>query len=71
MNENNENVVSVLNYCILYAKKYISTCKLANHSCNFQNFVCKLKKMVLIKEYIAEINGSLDEFVLKWHFILN
>ena len=71
MNENNENVVSVLNYCILYAKSFISTCKLANLSCNFQIFVCKLKKMVLIKEYIAEINGSIDEFDLKWHFILD
>jgi len=70
MNENNDDVISVLNYCILFAKKFISTCRLNNQTCNFQMFLCKLKKRVLIEDYIAESNGLLDKFVSKWNFIM-
>ena len=69
MNENNDNVIHILNYCILFAKKFINTCRKNIQACTFQIFLCKLKQKLIIKEYIAEINDCIADFRVKWNTI--
>ena len=69
MNENNDCILSALNYCILYAKKFIHNCKLNNQPFFMNNFICKLKRRLIIEEYIAEVNNLLENFKLKWDFL--
>ena len=38
MNETNDELISVLNYCIIVAKKYINSCRLESKDCNFDKF---------------------------------
>ena len=68
-NENNDCILSALNYCILYAKKFIQNCKLNNQPLLMNNFICKLKQRLIIEEYIAEVNNTLENFRIKWDFL--
>ena len=70
MNEINDCVIGVLNYCILFAKRYINSCRLNNKRCNFENYLEKLNKRIFIEMYISEINGMLEAFNKKWYFVL-
>ena len=70
MNETNDNLLNVLNYCILFAKGYIAKCKENNIDCSFDIFLCKLKDRLLIEEYISHINCKSNEFASKWNIIM-
>ena len=70
MNEVNDSVIGVLNYCILFAKKYFNTCRLNNKRCKLKYFLEKLNKKISIEMYISEINGRLESFNKKWYFVL-
>ena len=71
MNESNDNLLSVLNYCILVAKKYITSCKLQKDICVFNVFVEKMKHRLIVEEYIAGVNHKLEDFEIKWSFLIN
>ncbi len=68
MNEENDNMLSVLNYCIILAKKYIIDCRTKSLDCSFKNFRLKLRSRLLIEEYIANINSMGLLRVLRYHF---
>ena len=71
MNEENQNSISVLNYCIVLAKKYIIDCRTKDVNCSFDMFCTKLKNRLVIEEYIATINCKRTEFMHKWNFVMN
>ena len=71
MNENNNDLICVLNFCILFSKYYIHSCKLQNKPCVFNNFVLKLRKRIETERYVAVLNGKLDAFVRKWEILSN
>ena len=56
MNEEHENSINVLNYCIVLAKQYIIDCRTKDVNCSFDMFCTKLKNRLVIEEYIATIN---------------
>ena len=60
MNETNDELISVLNYCIIFAKRYINSCRLESKDCNFDRFLQTLKQRLIVEEYIATINNILE-----------
>jgi len=71
MNETNDTMICVLNYCIIIAKKYINSCKLQNCDCVFRKFAKTLKQRLIVEEYIATVNHSLEEFIFKWGSVID
>ena len=71
MNENNNDLLWILNFCILFSKYYIHNCKLQNKPCDFIPFINKLKIRIETERYISTVNGKLDAFVKKWDILLN
>ena len=69
MNETNDELISVLNYCIIVAKKYINSCRLESKDCNFDRFLQKLNQRLIVEEYIATINNRLEVYTPKWSFV--
>ena len=39
VNETNDELISVMNYCIIVAKKTINECRLESKDCNFDRFL--------------------------------
>ena len=71
MNENNDDLIYVLNYCILFCKHFIYKCKSQVIPCNLDSFISKLKKRVEVEKYIAMKNGNIFVFERKWNIMLN
>ena len=46
INENKDDMLHVLNFCILLAKKYIYDCKLINKQIVLLDFIAKIKKKI-------------------------
>jgi len=70
MNETHDSMISILNYCILSAKKYIIDCKGKGVNCSFDKYCSKLKNRLIIEEYISNINGKSEAFIQKWSTVV-
>ena len=71
MNETKDDLISVLNYCIIVAKKYITSCKLQNKDCTLNRFLEKLQQRLMVEKYIATVNNRLERYILKWSFVID
>ena len=67
MDETNDDMLHVLNYCILFAKQFIYSVKSQLKPCTIESFTCKLKNKITIEKYIAALNGTLECFIKRWH----
>ena len=66
INENKDDMLHVLNFCILLAKKYIYDCKLNNKQIVLLDFIAKIKKRLEIEKLLCNMNGCIKQFNLKW-----
>ena len=71
MDETNDDMLHVLNYCILFAKQFIYSLKSQLKPCTIESFIFKLKNRITIEKYIAELNGTLECFIKRWQQIDN
>ena len=71
MNENNDDLICVLNYCILFCKHFIYKCKSQVIPCNLDSFISKLKKRVEVEKYFAMKHGNILVVERRWNIILN
>ena len=58
MDETDDDMFHVLNYCIIFAKQFNSL-KSQLKPCTIESFICKLKNRITIEKYIAELNSTL------------
>ena len=69
--ENEDDILFVFNFCILYAKYYIYNCKVNNVVCYFPCFKQTLITRLEVERSIAISNNKLQEFVKRWNNILD
>ena len=70
-NENGDNLVYVLNFCIMQAKHIIHRYRLKSKNIDFQDFINKLRIRLESEKLIYALNNKNDVFNEKWHDILN
>ena len=70
INELKEPIIDAFNYCLLFAKKYISMCKLNEQQCIFQNFISYLLKKLIVLDYHAELKGKSSDFNKKFGMLM-
>ena len=68
-NENNDVIIDVLNYCIIFGKWYIYATKKSENKIFFLHFLHKLKNRLLVLETMHIMNNKLDVFTEKWSTI--
>ena len=71
MNESNDKLISILNYCTIVAKKYINSCRLESKDCNCDRLLQKLKQNLIVEKYIASVKNRLEVYTLKWNFVID
>ncbi len=69
-NENNDDTINALNFCIIFGKWYIAKCKLEKKKCNFIEFVRLLKKRLATEEYICNIQSQQTIFQDRFSLLL-
>ena len=70
VNENDEEILHVFNFCILFAKCYIYNCKVNNVTYLFQTFKQTLLNRLEVEQSIAISNNKLNNFLQRWNDIL-
>ena len=72
LNPNEDIILDVLNYCILFAKRFIHKCQQGenNNNINFIAFKYKLKKRIMNEKFILENSNKLELFQMKWEPLL-
>lgn len=70
LNENNDDFLFAMNYCILNAKWYIFKERLANRSVSFIGYLEYLKNCLIIERYILDLEGG-EEKRKKWSLLLD
>ena len=69
VNENNDNMIGCLNFCILLAKRYIkSVHENGNKDYFIYDFQIEIKNSIDIEEYIYTKNDQTETFERKWKF---
>ena len=69
VNENNDNMIGCLNFCILLAKRYIkSVHENGNKDYFIYDFQIEIKNSIDIEEYIYTKNDQKEIFERKWNF---
>ena len=70
VNENNLNELNVLNFCILFAKYFISKQKKDNHSIEFYSYQIELKSRLEIESIICTQQNKSEYFNEMWKDII-
>ena len=70
INENDDEVLHVFNFCILFAKCYIYNCKVNNDIYLFQSFKQTLINRLEVEKCIAISNNNLNSFIQRWNNVL-
>ena len=70
VNYNDDDVINILNFCILYAKYYIYKCKIEGISFFLPNYIKLLKDTLDIEQAACVLSGS-DSFEKKWADLYN
>ena len=66
VNDNNDLVFDVFNFCILFAKYYVYECKIRSRDVDFACFIRILKTRIEIEKCIAIKNEKLTAFNDCW-----
>ena len=66
VNTNDDNVLFVLNFCILFAKDFIHDCRQNVKEVNFLLYKKQLKKRLICERYILESQGKHDLYIKIW-----
>ena len=66
MNANDDNVLFVLNFCILFAKDFIHDCRQNGKEVDIMSYKGKLNIRLLCERHILESEGKHDIFINKW-----
>ena len=57
-NDNNDEILNGLNFCIIYVKYYISNCKYEKRKCIFLEFLYLLKYRLEVERYLCSVNNQ-------------
>ena len=68
-NPNNDMLIDVFNYCILFGKWFIFNAKQKAENVFFFNFLCELKNKLQVIETLYSLNDNLSAFELKWSLL--
>ena len=71
LNENNDKLFDVFNYCILFAKDYIYNAKTRKHDIVFNVYRQKLLTSLETEQFLANSQNKLDDFYSKWNDIIS
>ncbi len=69
VNSNNDNILFLLNYCILIGKWYIFKQKYLGKSFSFVEYLHELKAELEIEKYLLNLEGKSEVFLLKWNIL--
>ena len=69
MDQSNDDMLYVLNYCILFAKQFIHSSKTQQKICIFEYFVSKLKNWIQDEKCFSQCYGMTDPFLKCWHLL--
>ena len=64
-NDNKDLIIDAMNYCILFAKKFIYSCKIKGNAINVIQFRSQITERVSIEKHICN-ESSNDVFNNKW-----
>ena len=69
-NDNNDNLIDVFNYSILFAKQFIYNCKISRSHICFVIYQNKLIARLEVERHLATSQNKLKDFYIKWDDIL-
>ena len=68
-NENDDKIIEVFNYCILYAKYFVYTGKINNNNICLSDYKANLKIRLEIEKHIASSQNKIVDFELTWNLL--
>ncbi len=71
VNDNNDDMLHFMNYCILYGKWYINSCKSSNSDIFFIQFVKLIKDKLMLEKNLSEMrkDGNFEQYMSKYYNI--
>ena len=71
INQSNDQVISILNFIILFTKEYIYSCHNENETIYFNTFILKLKNRLKLEKYLLTECGNEEIYDKKYARLLN
>ena len=69
INDNKDDMLCALNFCLLFAKSFIYECYKTNKECSFELFTHRLKSRLDSECVIMKLKGIENTFQIKWSHI--
>ena len=69
-NENNDDILHVFNYTILFAKSFVYNCKIKDKAVRFLEYKASLLTRLEVEKHLAIAQNKLDNFNIVWSSML-